>query len=118
MYGLSVRWSLAAAPAEVSQQLREYVVGPSLTRFSGMPGLSFKTWRLVDMQWFEGTYVFATETARDEFLQSFRAAAADSPVTQLVGMEPELVEPFEVVAVAEGGEGFSAGPGPHSRLFE
>ena len=36
--------------------------------------------------------------------------AAESPGTQLVGSPPVLIEPWEVVAVAEGGAGFLAAP--------
>ena len=112
MYGLTVRWSLAQAAPEVAQQLRDYVCDTSLPRFTGMPGLCFKTWRMVPGDSFEGSYVWETAAARDEFLASFRAVAADAPGTQLIGSGPESYELFEVVAVAEGGAGFRAGPGP------
>jgi hypothetical protein len=112
MDGLTVRWSLAGTDDQVAAALREYVVGQSLARFTGMEGLRFKTWRMRPGEWFEGTYVFATAAARDGFAQSFRAQAATAPGTQIVGSEPVLVEPFEVVAVAEGADGFVAGPGP------
>ena len=112
MYGLTVRWSLAQAAPESAKELREYVVGPSLVRFTGMDGLRFKTWRMRAGEWFEGTYVFETAAARDGFEASCRDAAPTAPVTQLIGSEPALIEPFEVVAVAEGGSGFAAGPGP------
>lgn len=117
MYGLTVRWSLpdspaGAGPEDLESRLREYVVGSSLERFSGMPGLSFKTWRMRPGEWFEGCYVWATAGQRDAFRDSFAAGAASSPVSQLVGAGPVLIEEFEVVAVAEGGSGFAAGPGP------
>lgn len=112
MYGLTVRWDLTAAPADVAQELRDYVTGTSLARFSGMDGLRFKTWRLVEGSWFEGTYVFTTAAARDGFEQSFRGTAAESPGSQIVGSAPVVIEPYEVVAVAEGGAGFSSGAGP------
>jgi hypothetical protein len=112
MYGLSVRWSLAGATDGVAKELREYVVGRSLERFSGMAGLRFKTWRMRPGEWFEGTYVFATAAARDAFLASFRETAATSPGSAIIGSAPVAMEPFEVVAVAEGGEGFAAGAGP------
>jgi hypothetical protein len=47
MLGLTVRWSLAAAPAGVEDELREYVASSSHERFTGMDGLRFKTWRMV-----------------------------------------------------------------------
>ena len=112
MYGLSVRWSLAGVGDDVAGQLREYVAGPSLERFTGMAGLRFKTWRMRPGEWFEGTYVWDTRQARDDFRATFTATAADSPGSRLVGAAPVLIEGFEVVAVAEGGAGFAAGAGP------
>ena len=112
MYGLSVRWSLAAAPEGVAKELRDYVAGQSLERFTGKAGLRFKTWRMRPGEWFEGTYVFATAAARDDFLATFRETAATSPGSQIIGSAPASMEAFEVVAVAEGGEGFASGAGP------
>jgi hypothetical protein len=112
VYGLSVRWSLAAAPAGVEKELREYVVGTSLARFAQLDGLRFKTWRMREGEWFEGTYVFGTAAARDAFLGSFRETAAESPGSRLIGSAPVSMEPFEVVAVAEGPAGFASGGGP------
>jgi hypothetical protein len=114
VFGLSVRWSLADAPPGTVAKLREYVVGTSLARFSGMPGLHFKTWRMIEAEWFEGTYVFATRADRDQFLAGFMPGEATAPGSLLIGSSPVAYEPFEVVAVAEGGAGFSAGPGPGS----
>ena len=111
-HGLSVRWSLAQAPADVAGRLREYVVGSSLERFTGMAGLRFKTWRMREGEWFEGTYVFGDAAARDDFAASFGATAADSPGSRIIGSAPVSIEPFEVVAVAEGAAGFAAGGGP------
>ncbi len=113
-YGLTVRWSLHDAPAKVAQELRSYVVGTSLERFEGMPGLRYKVWRMIEGEWFEGTYVWATAAARDAFEANFRAAADDSPGSMIIGGSPQLIEPFEVVAVAAGAEGLLAGPGPGS----
>jgi len=114
MYGLSVRWSLQQAGPAVADQLRRYVRDESLARFTGMAALRFKTWRMVEGAWFEGTYVFADEPARDDFLAAFRAAADTAPGTQLVGSPPVLYEIFEVVAVAEGAAGFQPGAGPRA----
>ena len=111
-HGLSVRWSLAQAPSDVAERLRHYVTGTSLRRFSGMPGLRFKTWRMREGEWFEGTYVFASAAERDAFAASFGATAAESPGSQIIGSPPVTIEPFEVVAVAEGAAGFAAGAGP------
>ncbi len=112
MYGLSVRWSLRDVDPAVVQELRDYVRDQSLARFTGMPGLSFKTWRMVPGEWFEGTYVWDTAHARDEFLLTFRAGADSAPGTVMIGSSPVVYETFEVVAVAEGGAGFTAGAGP------
>lgn len=112
MFGLSVRWSLAEAADDAPARLREYVVGTSLVRFSQLGGLRFKTWRMIEGNWFEGTYVFATAEARDDFAAGFAATAAESPGSLLIGSPPVAIEAFEVVAIAEGPEGFRSGPGP------
>jgi hypothetical protein len=112
MYGLTVRWSLAEAPADAASRLRDYVTGTSLARFDGMAGLAFKTWRMREGEWFEGTYVWATPEARDTFAEQFAATGADNPGSQIIGSAPALSESFEVVAVAEGAAGFTPGPGP------
>ena len=111
-YGLSVRWSLELAPAGVEAALREYVVGTSMERFAEREGLAFKTWRMRSGQWFEGTYVWDTQVARDAFAESFADEAAGSPGSRLVGSPPLWIEPFEVVAIVEGPAGFREGAGP------
>lgn len=111
-YGLSVRWSLSGAPEGVEAKLREYVVHTSMGRFARKEGLAFKTWRMREGEWFEGTYVWATRAARDSFAQSFAAEADTSPGSEIIGSGPVSIEPFEVVAVAEGPSGFRRGPGP------
>jgi len=110
MHGLTVRWSLADAPEGVEDALRAYVEATSHARFSGKEGLRFKTWRMRDGEWFEGLYVFETSSARDTFEQEFKNVAAESPGSQLVGSPPELIEPCEIVAVAEGASGFLESP--------
>ena len=112
MYGLSVRWSLKGVDPHVAQQLREYVRDSSFERFSGMPGLLFKTWRMVEGEWFEGTYVWESHEDRDHFLAGFMPGEATAPGSVLIGSPPVAYEPFEVVAVAEGGAGFRSGTGP------
>jgi hypothetical protein len=112
VYGLAVRWSLADAPPDVAVKLREYVVGSSLDRFTGMEGLHFKTWRMLEGEWFEGTYVFDTRENRDQFLAGFMPGEATAPGTLLIGSTPVAYELFEVVAVAEGAAGFVTGGGP------
>jgi hypothetical protein len=110
MHGLTVRWSLVGAPDGVEQSLASYVSDTSHARFTGMPGLRFKTWRVRAGEWFEGCYVFETPAARDAFQAEFTAAAAGSPGSRIIGSDPVLIEPCEVVAVAEGAAGFLAAP--------
>jgi hypothetical protein len=104
--GLTVRWSLADAPAGVDRALADYVADTSYERFSAMPDLAYKTWRTVPGEWFEGCYVFADEEARASFQESFTAGAADAPGSQIIGSPPVLIEACAVVAIAEGGSGF------------
>jgi hypothetical protein len=111
-YGLAIRWSLEDAPERVAQDLREYVVGTSIARFMFLDGLAFKLWRMAEGQWFEGTYVFDTVRARDEFQAQFEQTMADAPGTKIIGSQPVSVEPYEVVAIAEGPGAFRRGPGP------
>ena len=110
MKGLSIRWSLADAPAGVEEELATYVAETSHARFTGMAGLRFKTWRVRPGEWFEGLYLFATDEARAAFQEEFTAGAADAPGSRMVGAPPVLIEPWDVVAVAEGWEGFEATP--------
>ena len=112
MRGLTVRWSLADTPGESLDELRDYIDDFSHARFSALAGLRFKTWRARPGEWIEGTYVFADTVARAEFQAGFATGAADSPVSQILGRPPNLIEPCEVVAVAEGAAGFE----PSSRL--
>lgn len=117
MYGLTVRWSLEAAGPEVAQELRDFVRDRSLDRFAGMDGLRFKTWRMVEGKWFEGTYVWESAAARDAFAEADRPAqeaVGGSPGTRIIGSPPVVHQAFEVVGVAEGAAGFASGPGPGS----
>jgi len=108
--GLTVRWSLREAEPGVEQRLADYVALTSHARFSEMDGLSYKTWRMVPGEWFEGAYVFADDTVRARFQEEFTAVAAESPGSQIIGSPPILIEPCAVVAIAEGGAGFAAAP--------
>jgi hypothetical protein len=91
----------------VLDALADYVADTSHARFTGMPGLAYKTWRAVPGEWFEGCYVFADEAARAAFQVQFTAVAAASPGSQIIGSPPVLIEPCQVVAVAEGDAGFA-----------
>ena len=106
MRGLTVRWSLEDAPADAAEQLASYVEESSHARFTDQPGLRFKTWRIKPGQWFEGCYVFATDEDRSEFQRTFSQTAAESPGSVIIGSPPTLVEECEIVAIAEGREGF------------
>lgn len=111
-YGLAVRWSLSDAPDAVAEQLREYVVGTSIASYMFLDGLAFKTWRMREGEWFEGTYVFDTPRDRSEFRGRFEPAADTSPVSELIGTGPVSIDDFEVVAIAEGPARFRRGAGP------
>ena len=106
MHGLTVRWSLTGAPEGVADALRAYVEASSYSRYSGRKDLRFKTWRMREGEWFEGCYVFETTAARDTFEREFKAAAGGAPSSQIIGSDPMLIEPCEIVAVAEGASGF------------
>jgi len=108
MRGLTVRWSLADAPADVGERLATYVADTSHARFTGHDGLSYKTWRMAPGEWFEGCYVFADDAARAAFQESFTAVAAEAPGSQIIGSAPVLIEPCEIVAIAKGAAGFAA----------
>jgi hypothetical protein len=110
MHALTVRWSLAHAPDGVEEKLAAYVAETSHARFTGMAGLRFKTWRCRPGEWFEGTYVFVDDEARLKFQATFTDGAAESPVSKIVGSAPILIEECEIVAVAEGWDGFLAAP--------
>ncbi|MEH3034049.1 MAG: hypothetical protein PGN07_08400 [Aeromicrobium erythreum] len=106
MFGLTVRWSLTDAPDETIESLRSYVEEESFSRFAGLDGLRFKTWRARPGEWFEGSYVFVSAEARQQFQDAFEQTAADAPGSRLVGAPPVLIEPHEVVAVVRGPAGF------------
>ena len=108
MNGLSVRWSLVDCAPDVLDELASYVEASSYERFSGLEGLRFKTWRAHAGEWFEGTYVFVDDAHRAAFQTSFEAIAAETPVSVAVGSPPILIEAWDVVAVAEGPDGFLA----------
>ena len=110
MLGLTIRWSLEGAPDGVEEELASFVAETSHARFTGMAGLRWKTWRMVRGEWFEGSYVFATSEARADFQRAFIEGAAESPGSQMIGSPPILVEACDIVAVAEGWDGFVAAP--------
>lgn len=110
MKGLTIRWSLVDAPEGVEEVLATYVAETSHARFTGMAGLQFKTWRVRPGEWFEGLYVFASDEARAAFQETFTEGAADAPGSQMIGSPPVLIEACDIVAIAEGWDGFTASP--------
>jgi hypothetical protein len=110
MNGLTVRWSLEGAAPGVEDELATYVETTSHARFTDMPGLRFKTWRMRPGEWFEGCYVFADDAARAAFQDTFTQSAAESPGSRIIGTPPVLIEPCDIVAVAEGAGGFVPTP--------
>jgi hypothetical protein len=105
--GLTVRWSLEGVAPGVEDELATYVETTSHARFTGMDGLRYKTWRMRSGEWFEGCYVFADDAARATFQAAFTESAAESPGSRIIGAPPILIEPCDIVAVAEGAGGFS-----------
>lgn len=103
MYGLTIRWSLMDAPPGTAEVLRDYVLTESQPHFSGMPGLHQKTWQMAERGYFSGVYIWATAEARSGFLETFRANP--SKVSQLVGHGPDVLQEWELLAVAVGAEG-------------
>lgn len=82
----------------------------SYARFETVPGLRFKSWRAVDDEWFEGSYVFASDQAREEFQRTFEVSAATSAGSTIVGSSPILIEACDIIAVVEGPQRFVAAP--------
>jgi hypothetical protein len=107
MLGLTVRWSLENAPDGVEDELATYVADTSHAKFTGMPGLAYKTWRVRPGEWFEGCYVFSTDAARADFQATFTEGAAEAAGSKIIGSAPILIEECDVVAVAEGWDGFT-----------
>ena len=107
MNGLTVRWSLEGSAPGVEDELATYVETMSHARFTNMDGLRYKTWRMRSGEWFEGSYVFEDDAARAEFQDRFTETAAEAPGSRIVGSPPVLIEPCDIVAVAEGAGRFT-----------
>ena len=87
MLGLTVRWSLAEAPAGVEEELAAYVAESSYDRFTGMDGLRFKTWRMVPGAWFE--------------VQGERIKLLDAEVVEADGQPGEVLDDQLLIACGE-----------------
>jgi hypothetical protein len=105
MFGLVTRWSLAGVGEDIEQRLRDYVREESHPKFTGRPGLIEKIWTMKPGGFFAGNYIWATEEARAEFVAGLRTGPLK--VSEIIGRDPESVEEFEIIAVAEGGEGLA-----------
>ena len=103
MHGLTIRWSLMGTPTGTEEVLRAYVTDTSVARFTAMPGLVQKTWQLAERGFFSGSYIFSTTEARAMFLEGFRASP--SPVSQLLGNGPDIVQEWELSGAAVGAAG-------------
>lgn len=68
-----------------------------------MAGLHEKRWQLAPGGFFAGVYVWKTEQARADFLAAF--LASPSKVTHMVGHDPDLVQEWDLVGLAQGAEG-------------
>ena len=53
------------APARDAREVAEWRKQLLLARFTGKPGLRFKTWRMRPGEWFEGTYVWENGVMTD-----------------------------------------------------
>lgn len=106
MYGLAVRWSLAQATPQIEQELRDYVADESYAKFGALPELHQKTWRVKSNEYFEGLYIFASSDAREAFQTDFTPKVGDSKVSKIIGSQPILIEPFEILAIVDGPAGF------------
>ncbi len=115
-YGLSVRWSLEDAPQDVAPKLRDYVVGTSMARFMFLDGLAFKTWRMVEGQWFEGTYVFDQAVYRDDFAAEFTGTAETAPGSAIIGSRADLDRGVRGGGHRRGAGQVPPGPRPGHRL--
>ena len=110
MFGLAVRWSLEGASTQTEQDLRDYVATESYANFAQLANLHQKTWRMIPGEYFEGIYVFTSSEARAAFQVDFTPRVGQSKVSILIGSEPFNIEPFEILALVEGPEGFRAAP--------
>ena len=107
MLGLTVRWSLTGAPTGTLEALRVLVEDEAFAGSAGLDGLRFMSWRAVAGKWFEHSYVFVSAEARSLTQAMFQAGQpGGDAVSAVVGSQPTLIEPCEIVAVVRGPSGF------------
>lgn len=110
LLGLTVRWSLVGSADDLVDELATHVHGPEHARHTGQAGLRFVQWRAVRGAWFECLYLFGDEASRERHEESVRAGGAATAISRVVGAPPALVETCEVLALAEGWDGFVPAP--------
>ncbi len=111
MNGLTVRWSLADAPAGVEEALASYVAETSHARFSAMAGAALQD--LAHACRGSGSRAATSSRTTPPARRSRRPsprARPSRPGSQIIGSPPILIEPCSIVAVAEGASGFVAAP--------
>lgn len=99
---LNCLWDLgdpAHPPLCSVDDLERGVHEAGLARFSGLDGLLVKVWYRDDTH-YGSTMVFADAASRDEV-----AGWIADRVSALCGLPPIRVEPFEMIAIAEGAAG-------------
>lgn len=101
-----MRWSLTDAPKGTLRALRSYVEDEAYSTFAGLDGLRFKSWRARKGHWFEGSYVFKSDEAREAFQASFEKHLDDARASAIIGGPPILIEACEILGVVRGPAGF------------
>ncbi|MBZ5735078.1 hypothetical protein K8Z61_11265 [Nocardioides sp. TRM66260-LWL] len=107
LLGLTVRWSLVDTADDVVDELATHVAGPEHDRHTGQAGLRFAQWRAVRGAWFECVLLFADEASRQRHQEALEVGGAGTALSRVVGAPPALVEPCEVLGLAEGWDGFA-----------
>ena len=112
MKGLTVRWSLADGRATASTaELAAYVADTSHARFTGMAGLQFKTWRSVPGRVVRGQLRLRVRRGTRRVPGDVHRRRAPSRRSRRSSApRRSLIEPCDIVAIAEGWDGFTAAP--------
>ena len=112
-YGLTVRWSLRTT--DPRRRRRSCATTSSARRWRS--SCSSTGWPSRPGGWSRaaGSRAPTSSTRRSTATTSSgvrRRTAAESAGSKIIGSAPVTIEPFEVVAIAEGPAGFRRGPGP------